>query len=115
MARYRYTIPTPVRKLIEWELRSYTKNKRRIRTGSIGDGSDRVRQRVMRISEAIEGELALCDETDRRIIELVYIKNKCTPTGAAVEAYVSASEAYARINRFLAGVAERLGYEVQKR
>ena len=60
--------------------------------------------------EAVEKALQYADDTDMKIITLVYWKKSHSVEGAAMEAFIGKSDAYYRINKILAVVAYFLGY-----
>jgi len=59
--------------------------------------------------KAVEVALNKCDETDKRLIDLVYWRRTYTVVGAANKTYLSKSGAYNRLNRVLNNIALEMG------
>ena len=111
MSRYDYVVPEPVRDLIKWELKNYYTTIRTVGTVS----GARPRERMEQVIGAIEETIDESDPIDRKIAELSLIKCYYNAVGAGMCVGCSQSEAYARINSFIARVAIKLGYDIKKK
>jgi len=60
--------------------------------------------------KAVEKALEHCDDTDIKLIDLVYWKQTYTISGAAQKVSLTKSPAYTRINGILCFIALELGY-----
>lgn len=68
--------------------------------------------RRMEISlQAVENTIKYCDEIDRQLLEKVYFRKTHSVEGAGLEAHISKTAAYARINTILASISYWLGYK----
>lgn len=59
---------------------------------------------------AIEAVMERCDETDIKLITMVYWRRTHTVEGAAMNAHCSTNTAYAHIDKILVRIAAELGY-----
>jgi len=129
----------PVRDYIEWELEHYHENKRQLEeykmdmipscvaTYSLAQSSnhsettDTTAQRAIKLAtspyilnternvKAIEAILAKCDDTDKKLINMVYWKRAYNIEGAGMVAGLSRAGAYKRVNKIIFGVALEMG------
>lgn len=133
------TLERRLRGYVEWQLEHYRENKLELdrywhdmtpsatpnyssEPVSGGDVSRKTEDVVMRISnipyirqlerscKAIERVLARADETDRKLIDLVYWRREFTPEGAAMVLHMGKSSAYRHINTILTKIASELGF-----
>jgi len=138
--RYKFSLPSEIKATVEWQLRYYREDKRQlneikrdmIQSGVQGysltagvDGGEATRttediaikmvsapyiRRLEITIEAIDRALELMDETDKKLIELVYWRNEYTPEGAGLIVGISRSAVYLRLNKILGLIAFELGY-----
>ena len=59
---------------------------------------------------AVESILAMLDPIDKALIETVFWKKSNNVTGAAMDIYLSRSQAYRRLHDILGGVAAGMGF-----
>lgn len=139
MSANRFVIDAEVKGIVEWHLRHYAEDKRRLKVlkldkvpsgvagydaaASHGGGaqrttenvairieSDAMVQELERSIAAVDRVLSKADRIDVRLIDLVYRKKKYSVTGAGMVVGLSTSAAYARINAVLSALAVELGY-----
>lgn len=138
--KYRFSIPAKIKSTVEWQLEHYHGDKRQLEgywrdmipsatqgysltAGVDGGEPGRTTEDItMRISSspylrmielscnAIETALASFDDTDKKLIDLVYWRREFTITGAGMKVGLSQSGAYKRINKILAAIAYEMGY-----
>lgn len=136
--KYKYSIPSKIRASIEWQLEHYPEDRRNLdgykrdlipsptQTYSLapgGSGASRTTENVamqivtapyirrMEIGcEAIERTLRKGDDTDRKLVDLVYWRREYTVAGAGLKLGLSCTGAYKRLNRILGEIACELGY-----
>lgn len=137
MNRYRYALNSKVKGYIEWQLEHYKEDKKQlerykldiistpspstdapVQGGSIESSTERTAMRLAtsayilsteRSLAAVEAVLAKCDETDIKLIDLVYWRRTLTVTGAGMKIGLSKSGAYNRVNRILVMIATEMG------
>lgn len=137
MSRNKFKIETPVKRIVEWRLANYWRNKiemQRMKSDMIPSGTAKYAQNagrsstasrmtedvVMRVegnakikqleiaTEAIERVLQQQDDVAYALIEQIYWARK-TITAAGMEVGLSQSAAYATVNRILAAIACEMG------
>lgn len=135
---FKFTLQPRIRGFIEWQLEHYREDKRQLedykaslmpsmtvnydKVNVAGGGEGRqTEETAMRIvlsqelrllelsCNAIERALKKCDETDLKLIELVYWKQTFNITGAGMQLGLTKSPAYRRINRILTLIAMEMG------
>lgn len=136
--RYKFSLNARVRGYIEWQLEHYHEDKRQLeeykrdlmprvtpnyspQTGGTGI-SNPTESAVIRMltsqhigslersTAAITRVLAGLDETDKRMIDLVYWKRSHTIEGAGMKVGLSRRGAYHRINNILSLISLEMGY-----
>ena len=138
--RYKFSLPSEIKATVEWQLRYYREDKRQLNeikrdmipSGVQGysltagvDGGEATRttediamkmvsapyiRRLEITIDAIDRALERMDETDKKLIELVYWRKEYTPEGAGLIVGIAKSAVYQRINRILGLIAFELGY-----
>ena len=138
--RYKFSLPSEIKATVEWQLRYYREDKRQLNeikrdmipSGVQGysltagvDGGEATRttediaikmvsapyiRRLEITIDAIDRALKFMDETDKKLIELVYWRNEYTPEGAGLIVGISRSAVYLRLNKILGLIAFELGY-----
>lgn len=139
MSKYKFSLSAPVKSYVEWQLEHYHEDKRQLeqykldlmpaatanynfngggRSSEPGNPTERAAIKMLtnpyilnteRSINAIEAVLSRCDETDIKIITMVYWKRTHTVSGAGMKAGLSQSGTYLRINKILCTVALELG------
>lgn len=129
----------PVRDYIEWELEHYHENKRQleeykidmipscvatyslVQSSNHSETTDTTAQRAIKLAtspyilnternvKAIEAVLAKCDDTDKKLINMVYWKRAYNISGAGAVAGLGKTGAYDRINKIIFGIALEMG------
>ncbi|WP_312611452.1 hypothetical protein [Oscillibacter sp.] len=140
MSKYKFSLTPKIKGIVEWQLQHYNDDKRQIEqlkndmvpsptagyslTGGVsGGGTSRTTENVaVRIStnpyimqterscKAIERVLSRCNETDSKLVDLVYWRQSYTVEGAGMKIGLSKSAAYQRINSILGAIALEIGY-----
>ncbi len=138
--RYKFSLPSEIKATVEWQLRYYREDKRQLNeikrdmipSGVQGysltagvDGGEATRttediamkmvsapyiRRLEITIDAIDRALERMDETDKKLIELVYWRKEYTPEGAGLIVGIAKSAVYQRINKILGLIAFELGY-----
>lgn len=138
--RYKFNLPPEIKSTVEWQLRYYREDKRQLNeikrdmipSGVQGysltagvDGGEATRttediamkmvsapyiRRLEITIDAIDRALERMDETDKKLIELVYWRKEYTPEGAGLIVGISRSAVYLRLNKILGLIAFELGY-----
>ena len=138
MAKYKFELSPKIRGYIEWQLEHYHEDKKQIEqykqqlmpsitasyslVGGIQSGgtSDPTAQAALKMAtspyileterciKAIDKALSLCDETDIKLIDLVYWKRSYTISGAGYKAGLAKTSTYQRINKILGAIALEL-------
>lgn len=138
--RYKFSLPSEIKATVEWQLRYYREDKRQLNeikrdmipSGVQGysltagvDGGEATRatediamkmvsapyiRRLEITIDAIDRALERMDETDKKLIELVYWRKEYTPEGAGLIVGISRSAVYLRLNKILGLIAFELGY-----
>ena len=138
--RYKFSLPSEIKATVEWQLRYYREDKRQLNeikrdmipSGVQGysltagvDGGESTRttediamkmvsapyiRRLEITIDAIDRALERMDETDKKLIELVYWRKEYTPEGAGLIVGIAKSAVYQRINKILGLIAFELGY-----
>ena len=137
--RYRYSLKGKTKDVAEWYLSHYPEDKRALEqrktdlipspiagyslTAGVSGGtvhrstedvtlsieSDKYVRQITQSCEAVETVLKRCDETDMKLIDLVYWKQGYTIEGAAAKVGLSRRAAYYRINSVLCAMALEIG------
>lgn len=139
MGNRKSALSARVKGMVEWQLEHYREDLRTIETlkndlipspvqrisgertgsGTPSRSTENVAERIIshpyvkyleQSVSAITYVLSRCDETDITIIDLHYWQRALTIEGAAMQAHVSASTAYRRVNAILTAIAIELGY-----
>ena len=139
MGRYKYSLNEKIKGHVEFQLAHYNEIKRDLAQerdsmmpstvakygngGGHGAGAARTTENIglqmatspyirnlERSAAAIERVLAKRDETDLKLIDMVYWKSTHTVDGAALRVGLGKSAAYSRINDILGQIAIELGY-----
>ena len=138
--RYKFDLSPQIKNTVEWHLRDFKEDRRQLEslkadlipsptksispTGGLSGGlpgrdTENVAMTIMsspyirRIEitcEGIERAMKRMDETDKKLIDLVYWKQEYTVEGAGMKIGLSKSAAYQRINKILGSIAYELGY-----
>ena len=138
--KYRFSLKPEVRATVEWELESYREDKRQliiamrdmIPSGVQGlsptagiDGGEAKRSteevtlkiisapyiRRLEIKvDAIDRALTRVDDTDMKLIDLIYWRKLYTPEGAGMAIGMSRATVYRRLNKIFCAVAFEMGY-----
>lgn len=139
MARYKFSLAPKVRGYVEWQLEHYHEDKKQLdayraemlpsitasysHTGGTSGGtvSNPTETCALRMASspyifttersirAIEHVINACDETDKRLIDLVYWERTYTIVNAAPIVGLTKSPAYERINDILCRIALEIG------
>jgi len=131
-------LPYKIRGMIEWHLQHYHEDKRQleeirrdlipsyttsydkspVKSGGVSDPTADTAIKLVsspyilsleRSIRAIDFVLKNCDETDLKLIELIYWKRSHTVAGAAAKVNLSKTPAYYRINKILRAIAVEIG------
>jgi len=138
--RYKFDLAPAVKNTVEWQLRYYKEDKRQLESlrndmipsptpgysqtggvsgGAVGRNTENVTIKIMsspyirRIEltcSGIERAISRMDETDKKLVDLIYWKQEYTVEGAGIKIGLSRSAAYQRINKILGMIAYELGY-----
>lgn len=138
--KYKFTIPSRTRNMIELLIEHYPIDKRELEhykadmipsptqgysltAGVDGGETGRTTEKVaMRIISspyvrrleincaAIENALSAVDDIDRKLVDLIYWKKEYTVVGAGMKLGLSKTPTYNRLNKIIALVAYELGY-----
>lgn len=136
--RYKFSLSPKIKGYIEWQLEHYHEDKRQMeqyrmdmmpngtaqyghtcgRSSTPGDQTAATVERLMtnqylqtteRTIAAIDRTLARCDDTTRKLIDLVYWRRTHTMIGAAMVCHLGKTAAYDRANGVLYGIALEMG------
>lgn len=139
MSKYVFTLSPRVKGMIEWQLEHYHESKRQIEQywadmipsptpnySAEGGGSHYVNrttetvveriatspyiEQTVRSCKAIERVISDLDDTDIKLIDIVYWKRSYTVEGAARILHIDRATAYRHINGILSKIALELGY-----
>lgn len=140
VSKYKFSLNPRIKGIVEWQLEHYAEDKRQLEemkrdmipsptasyslTGGVsgGDTNRTTESIAVRISTnpyimqtersctAIERALSRCNETDAKLVDLVYWKQSYTVEGAGMKIGLSKSAAYQRINSILGSIALEIGY-----
>ena len=139
MPKYPFSLSRPLKEYIEWRLEHYHEDVKQLEIfkadmlpkitvnysrsmAHTNTTSDPTADSGIRLAtsayiletergiNAIKRTLDNCDDTDRKLVDLVYWKRTYTVTGAAAKISLSSAGAYKRINKILCSVALELGY-----
>lgn len=139
MSKYKFSLSPKARKQAEWALESYHEDLRQLerykldlmpsgtanynftgggRSSEPGTPTENIAIKFLtsayilnteRCIKAVDRVLEYCDDTDKKMIELVYWSKTYTIEGAGRRANLSRSAAYYRINDILCAVALEMG------
>ena len=138
LSRYKYSLTPKIKGYVEWILEHYKEDKKQledyrnslmpsvtqgyslsggVQTGVSNPTEDTAIKLVTnpyilsteRSIRAIERVLEKCDETDLKLIDLVYWRRAYTVIGAALKINLGKTSAYGRINKILCSVAAEIG------
>lgn len=135
--KYKYTLQDGIKNQAEWTLSHYHEDKRQLEEykrdnmptctasysgmsggGGPSDPTGRTVERLMtsqylitteRNIKAVERALKQCDETDARLIDLVYWQQRYNAVGAGEVVGLRQNGTYKRINKILVKVALEMG------
>lgn len=136
--RYKFSLSPKIKGYIEWQLEHYHEDKRQMeqhrmdmmpngtaqyghtcgRSSTPGDQTAATVERLMtnqylqtteRTIAAIDRTLARCDDTTRKLIDLVYWRRTHTIVGASCAVGVSQATGYREVNGVLSCLALELG------
>lgn len=140
MSKYKFSLNPRIKGIVEWQLEHYAEDKRQLEetkrdmipsptasyslTGGVSGGdtnrtTENVAVRIAtnpyimqteRSCTAIERVISGCNETDIKLIDLVYWKRTYTVEGAAMKCGMHTATAYRHINDVLATIALEIGY-----
>lgn len=138
--KYKYALPSGIRRTIEWHLEHYPEDKRQLEeykrelipsptqaysaTAGVsgGEAHRSTEDIVIRLNAspyvrmleitcgAIKTALDAEDETTKKIVSLVYWKREYTVAGAGTVLHLSTAQTYNRINKLLSRIAYEMGY-----
>ena len=139
MGKYKFSLNPKIKGYIEWQLEHYLEDKKAleeykrdliaspvqgysqtggIRTGDISNPTERDGIKlatnpyilsVERTIKAIESALDQCDQTDKKLVDLVYWRRSHTIIGAGEQVGLKQNGAYKRINKNLVKIALEMG------
>lgn len=139
MSKYKFSLSAPVKSYVEWQLEHYHEDKRQLeqyrldlmptatanynfngggRASEPGNPTERAALKMAtnpyilateRSIRAIDAVLERCDETEKKLVELVYWRKSHTVFGAAMKVNYSTKTAYRHINSILCSIALELG------
>ena len=140
MSKYKFALAKEIKEFIEWQLVHYHEDKRQLEqfkadmvpscvpryslTGGTSKGSvsNPTESTAIRMAtnpyilmteikiHAIDRTLSTLDDTDKRLIDLVYWKHLYTIAGAGMKINLSKTAAYDHVNRILGMIALEMGY-----
>lgn len=140
MSKYKYSLNSKVKGTVIWQLEKYKTYKTEIekakkdlipscvasyerKDGVSGDVAQRSTENVaLRMMsavhiqfmestcDAIDRVLETLDDTDKKLIDLIYWQKRYTPEGAGMEVGLTKSSTYQRINKLLGAMALEMGY-----
>ena len=140
MSKYKFSLTPKIKGIVEWQLQHYNDDKRQIEQlkndmipsptagyslagGVSGGGTSRTTENVAvriatnpyimqteRSCKAIERVLSRCNETDSKLVDLVYWRQSYTVEGAGMKIGLSKSSAYRHVNDILTSIALEIGY-----
>ena len=138
--RYKYKMSLKVKNTVEWQLSSYREDKRQLEraktdmmpsavqgysltAGVDGGGAKRTTEEVatkiisapyirrLEITiDAIERAFRCFDDTDMKLIDLIYWRRGNTVEGAGMKVGLQKSATYQRVNKVLGMIALEMGY-----
>ena len=138
--RYKFDLAPAVKSTVEWQLRYYKEDKRQLETlwkdmipsptpgysqtggvsgGTVGRDTEDVTikiisspyiRRIELTCSGIERAINQMDDTDKKLIDLIYWRAEYTVEGAGMKIGLSKSAAYQRVNKILGTIAYELGY-----
>jgi RinA family phage transcriptional activator len=137
--KYKFSLSPRVKGMAEWVLEHYYENKKNLEQYKIDLIPSAIQQislthisktqdgrpaedTAVRIAtsqyvlhaeksiQAVERVLERCNDTDKRLVDLVYWKGTYSVVGAAQKVSLSPTGAYKRINGILCAVALEMGY-----
>lgn len=137
-SKYKFALTHKVRGYIEWQLEHYHEDKKQLEEykmemmpncttsynlaqPSNRNNSDITAKTALNLAtspyimaterslRAIEKVLSRCDETDKRLIELIYWKKSHTMEGAGICVNLTKTPCYERINKILYALALEMG------
>ena len=138
--KYKFSIPTRTRNMIEMLLEHYPVDKREldhyktdmipsptqgysltagVDGGDVGRSTEQVAMRIIsspyvrRLEincTAIENALSAVDDIDRKLVDLIYWKKEYTAVGAGIKLHLSSSATYKRLNKIIGLIAYEMGY-----
>ena len=139
MSKYRFSLSPKIKGYVEWQLEHYHEDKKQleefrsdmipnatpsyslaggVQGGKISSTTENAAIRLAtnpyiltteRSVNAIEKMLEYCDDTDKKLISLVYWKRSHTVEGAGMVVFLSRRQAYRRINKIQCILALELG------
>ena len=138
MAKYKYSMPPRVKSMVEWQLEHYWQDKQNLEQfwrdslpsatpnysgmpggSAVGRNAEDTALRIIsspyvaqteRSVKAIENVLSAANETDKRLVRLVYWQQAYTVEGAAHALHIGKTTAYRHIGDILRRIALELGY-----
>ena len=140
MSKYKFSLNPRIKGIVEWQLEHYVEDRRQLEeikrdmipsptasyslTGGVSGGdTNRTTENVAvgiatnpyimqteRSCKAIERVISGCNETDIKLIDLVYWKQAYTVEGAGMKVGLSKSSAYRHANDILTDIALEIGY-----
>lgn len=137
--KYQFVLPPAVRKITEWQIEHFPEEKKQLEamkndmillrtqdyehiSGSQRGFSRPTERNAIQILsvpyirrmeigvDACERVLARLDDRDMELLRTIFWKKSRNVTGAAMDIFLSRSQAYKRLNTILGGVAFELGY-----
>ena len=138
--RYKFSLPQQIKSTVEWQLSSYREDKRQLErakndmmpsvvqgysltAGVDGGGAKRTTEEVatkiisapyirrLEIAiDAIERAFRCFDDTDMKLIDLIYWRRGNTVEGAGMKVGLQKSATYQHINKILGTIALEMGY-----
>lgn len=138
--RYKFSLKPEIKATVQWQLESYREDKRQLEkakrdlipsgvqkyslTAGVdgGDAKRSTEEVAMKIIsapyirrleinvEAIERAMRRFDDTDMKLIDLIYWRKEYTPEGAGMVVGIQKSAVYQRINKIFGVIAFEMGY-----
>lgn len=138
MAKYKYSMSPRVKSMVEWQLEHYWQDKQNLEQfwrdslpsatpnysgmpggSEVGRNAEDTALRIIsspyvaqteRSVKAIDKVLSAANETDKRLVRLVYWQQAYTVEGAANALHMNRATAYRHLNDVLQKIALELGY-----
>lgn len=138
MAKYKYSMSPRVKSMVEWQLEHYWQDKKNLEqfwrdslpsatpnysgmpgSSDVGRNAEDTALRIIsspyvaqteRSVKAIENVLSAANETDKRLVRLVYWQQAYTIEGAANVLHMNRATAYRHLNDVLQKIALEIGY-----